>query len=222
MIDFEKARITMVDCQIRPNDVTSHDVLRAFGEVPREMFVTAAQKPLAYIDEDLAISTNGAGEDRYLMEPTPMARLVQLADVTKDCIVLDVGCATGYSTAVLSRLCNSVVALECDSELVERASRSLTELGYDNAVVVEGPLEKGYPSEGPYDAIFIGGSVDYVPDAFLSQLKEGAKLVCVEGQGNSAVAKLYLREGGVLSGRVAFNCAVRPLPGFARASEFVF
>ena len=222
MTDFEQARVNMVDCQIRPNDVTSHDVLRAFGEVPREMFVSSSQKPLAYIDEDLPISQSGTGEDRYLMEPMPMARLLQLLDVTRDCIVLDVGCATGYSTAILSQLCNSVVALECDSELVERASRSLTELGYDNAVVVEGPLEKGYASEGPYDAIFIGGAVEFLPDVYATQLKEGGKLVYVEGFGNAATAKLCVREGDVLSGRTAFNCAVRQLPGFAREEEFIF
>ena len=99
MIDFEKARMTMVDCQIRPNDVTDRAILQAFMDVRRENFVSAAQKPLAYIDEDIPVSTEGA--DRFLMEVTSMAKLVQLADIRQDNIVLDIGCATGYSTAIL-------------------------------------------------------------------------------------------------------------------------
>jgi len=220
VIDFEKARMTMVDCQIRPNDVTDRAILQAFMDVPREDFVSAAQRPLAYIDEDLPVSTEG--DDRYLMEVTTMAKLVQLADIEADNIVLDIGCATGYSTAVLSRLCNSVVAVESDEHLAGRAGESLIEGGFDNAVVVHGPLEKGLSKEGPYDVIYIGGAVSELPEGLTGQLKEGGRLVVVEGTGNAGVARLYTRHGDALSGRTAFNSAVKPLPGFEAKPEFVF
>ncbi len=220
MMDFDKARTTMVDCQVRPNDVTDYKVLEAFSSVPREAFVSAAQKPLAYIDEDLAVSSGGS--TRYLMEAMSMSKLIQLAEIGKDSIVLDIGCATGYSTAIISTLCDSVVALESDDELAEQATQTLTELGYDNAAVVSGELKLGYAKEGPYDVIFIGGAVETLPEALGKQLKEGGRLVVVEGTGNAGVAKLYIREGDNLGARVAFNCAVMPLPGFEKAEEFVF
>ncbi|MGI9363650.1 MAG: protein-L-isoaspartate O-methyltransferase family protein [Rhizobiaceae bacterium] len=219
-IDYDKARQTMVDCQIRPNDVTSPAVLRAFLSVPREAFVSAAQKPLSYIDEDLPLSE--FAPSRYLMEAMSLSKLIQLADVQPDDIVLDVGCATGYSTAVLSKLCSSVVAVESDEHLANQASQNLMDLGCDNAVVTNGPLETGLASEGPYDVIFVGGSVETLPDTFSGQLKEGGRLVVVEGTGNSGVAKLYQLENGILGGQTAFNCAVMPLPGFEKAKEFVF
>ena len=220
MIDFEKARLNMVDCQIRPNDVTDHDIIAAFLHVPREKFVSAAQKPLAYIDEDLPVSSSGT--DRYLMETMSMSKLIQLAEIDEDNIVLDVGCATGYSTAVLSRLCNSVVAVETDETLAEQASQTLLELGYDNAVVVNSPMQNGFAKEGPYDVIFVGGAVETVPDQLADQLKEGGRMVVVEGTGNTGVARVYSKVDGYLSARTAFNCAVMPLPGFEAASGFVF
>jgi len=220
MIDFEKARLNMVDCQIRPNDVTDHDIIAAFLHVPREKFVSAAQKPLAYIDEDLPVSASGT--DRYLMETMSMSKLIQLAEIEEDNIVLDVGCATGYSTAVLSRLCNSVVAVETDETLAEQASQTLLELGYDNAVVVNSPMQNGFAKEGPYDVIFVGGAVETVPDQLAGQLKEGGRMVVVEGTGNTGVARVYSKVDGYLSARTAFNCAVMPLPGFEAASGFVF
>ena len=220
MIDFEKARETMVDCQIRPSDVTNHNIIAAFLAVPREAFVSAAQKPLAYIDEDLPLSSDGTS--RYLMEAMTMSKLIQLAGIEEDNIVLDIGCATGYSTAVLSKLCTSVVALESDATLADQATQTLIDLGYDNAAVVNGPLEQGYAKEGPYDVIFIGGAVQFLPEGIIQQLKDGGRLVVVEGTGNAGVARLFRREHGSVSGMTAFNCAVMPLPGFETAEEFTF
>ncbi len=221
MIDYEQARTKMVDCQLRPNNVTDFAVLDAFFSVPREEFVPARNRELAYIDEDIAVHADTVDAfKRYLMEPMSTARLIQLANIQKNDIVLDVGCSTGYSAAILSLLCNSVVALESDDSLAQQAQDRLTEFSYDNAVVVSGPLERGYPAEGPYDVIYIGGAVDFVPGALFSQLKDGGTLVVVEGHGNAGVARLYVKAGEVVSGRPVFNCAVKSLPGFQAAKEF--
>ncbi len=220
MIDFEKARITMVDCQIRPNDVTSYPVLEAFGSVPREAFVPKSLRSIAYIDEDIVLPAENG--QRYLMEAMSMSRMVQLAEITADDIVLDVGCGTGYSSAVLSQLCNSVVAIESDPTLAELATKNLLDQGHDNVVVLQAPLEKGLAKEGPFDVIFFGGAVEELPATFKDQLKDGGRMVVVEGTGNTGIARIYLRVGDVVSGRNAFNCAVKPLPGFEKTAEFAF
>ena len=219
--DFQDLRTKMVDNQIRTTDVTDLAVIDAFLTVPREAFVPAARQVLAYIDEDQLLESEG-DQPRYLMEPSPFAKLVQLAGVKKTDVVLDVGCGTGYSAAILSKLAGSVIGLESDSVLSAAATTRLAELGYDNVVIVSGELPAGYPSEAPYDVILIEGAVDFVPDALLGQLKDGGRLVAVEGRGNASVARIYVKENGVASGRGVFNTADRPLPGFERVPQFEF
>ncbi|MGO4837533.1 protein-L-isoaspartate O-methyltransferase, partial [Rhizobiaceae sp. 2RAB30] len=150
--DFSEQRAKMVDGQVRTTDVTNAALLAAMGSVPREAFVDDKHKALAYIDEDLEIAAATADSaPRYMMEPSPFAKLVQLADVRPGDVVLDIGCGTGYSAAVLSRLASSVIALESDSALAERAVSTLAALGFDNVAVVLGALPQGYAGEAPYD-----------------------------------------------------------------------
>lgn len=221
-MNFEAARIKMVDNQIRTTDVTSHAVLAAFLSVPREEFVTAAMKPLAYIDTDIELPASGSGDRRYLMEPSPLAKLLQLAEISKTDKVLEVGSGTGYGAAVLSMLAASVVALESDAALASRASETLARLGHANVTVVNGELEKGHAAGAPYDVIFIHGAVETIPEALIAQLSDGGRLIAVIGYGNASRAHLLLRENGKTSERPAFNTAVKPLPGFRLAREFVF
>lgn len=217
MIDYKAARTKMVDNQIRTTDVTSREVLDAFLTVPREEFVPAAARPLAYIDNDVQIAPG-----RYLMEPSPLAKLVQLAEIAPGDVVLEVGCGTGYASAVLSKLGSSVVALESDAALAATATETLARLGYDNVAVVTGDLEAGYAPEAPYDVVFVHGAVEVLPGALFSQLRDGGRLVVVEGYGNASQARLYIKEGGRVAERNVFNTAVKPLPGFRKAKEFVF
>ena len=130
MIDFAVVRRNMVESQIRPNKVTDPLLLAALLEIPREQFLPKSRRGVAYVDEDIEV-----GEGRYLMEPMVLARLLQAAEIKPTDIALDIGCATGYSTAVLARLANSVVALEADAELAALASENLIELGVANAAL---------------------------------------------------------------------------------------
>lgn len=223
MEDFAAARQKMIDSQLRTEGVTDYAVLAAMGEIPREQFVPSRIRPLAYIDEDLSVKdAEGELPARYMMEPAPFARLIQAAEVLPADIVLDIGCATGYSTAVLARLADSVVAIEVDAELAALAGENLVDLGVANAAVVSGPLAAGYPSEGPYDVIFLGGAVEVVPDALFAQLKDGGRLVAVVGYGLAAEATLFTRTGDDIGCRPMFNAHLRPLPGFEKPKAFVF
>lgn len=222
MVDFAKARATMVDCQIRTVDVTDYDVLDAFMAVPREEFVPDALKPLAYIDEDLLVSAAGA-PPRYVMEPGPLARLLQLADILPTDRVLDLGTASGYSAAIIARLAARVVAVEPDAGLAEAARASLARLGIDNVDIVSMPLRDGHAAAAPYDVIVVEGAIEELPPALADQLAEGGRIVAVVGSnGLAAKATVYTRSGDTLSGRPVFNTHVRPLSEFARPRSFVF
>lgn len=218
-LDYAALRTKMVDGQLRTTDVTDLAILDAVLAVPREEFVPPRLRPLAYIDEDLEIGQSGQAA-RYIMEPSPFARLVQLAEISPTDVVLDVGCGTGYSSAILARLAGAVIALEEDPSLADAAQANLERLDYHGVAVVRGPLASGYKAEAPYDVILLEGAVEQVPTALLDQLKDGGRLIAVEGSGNAAVAKVYLKAGTAISARRAFNAAVRPLPGFETVREF--
>jgi protein-L-isoaspartate(D-aspartate) O-methyltransferase len=216
-MDFAAARRNMVDRQLRTNKVFDEAVLEALGQVPREAFVPQGLRSAAYVDEDVAV-----GKGRFLIEPMVFARLLQAAEIQRTDLVLDLGCGPGYSTAVLSRLANMVVALECDRGLAQRTADALTNLRIDNAVVVEGLLERGWAAQAPYNVILLGGAAARIPEAVLNQLAEGGRLAGVETRGGIGRAMLYLRHRGVISGRPLFDAAVPILPGLAVEPHFVF
>lgn len=219
-IDYTKLRDNMVEGQIRTSDVTKAAVIDAFREVPRERFVPEEWRYLAYIDEDIAV---GDGETRrHLMEPAPLARLIQLAELRPEDHVLEIGTATGYSAALISRIAGTVIALESDGMLAGAARENLLALGCDNVTVVEGPLPAGHDAGAPYDVIFINGAVDFVPEALFGQLRDGGRLVAIVGRGNTGMATLWRSSKDGLSSWRAFNAAVAPLAGFERAPSFEF
>ncbi len=218
MTDFADARRNMVECQLRPNKVTDPRIVAAMSELPRERFVPPAHQCAAYSDEDLPL-----GRGRSLMEPMVLARLLQLAEIQEGDVVLDIGCNTGYSAAVLARLAGTVVALESDSAFAASATELLTELGCDNVVVVEGPLASGYPSQAPFDVIFIDGAGADLPGTLCEQLKEGGRLVAVQaGAEGIGQATLWMRTAGCEGRRAAFDAATPQLPEFAAKEAFVF
>ena len=218
MADFAAARQHMVDSQIRTNKVTDPGLLSAMADVPRERFLDRQLHGIAYIDEDLAI-----GGGRYLMEPMVLARMIQALDLDSGDVVLDVGCASGYSSAVLARLATAVVALECDGALAREATENFAEIGVDNVVVVEDELSHGHAEQAPYQAIFLNGAVPELPDGLIGQLAEGGRLCAVvhDGTGSGRVVRA-VRHDVTVARRVLFDANVPPLPGFDREPGFVF
>jgi len=172
---------------------------------------------VAYIDNDIEIAPG-----RYMMAPSPLAKMLQLAEIRPADSVLDLGAGTGYVSALLANIAGSVVALESDAELAAQARTNLEAIGLGNVVVVEGELAAGCPSKAPYDVIFVNGAVETIPDAQFSQLKQGGRLVAVVGRGQSSGAHVFVREGDAHSQRFAFNASVRMLPGFEKLAEFQF
>jgi len=207
----------MVDGQIRTTDVTSHSVLSAFLSVPRETFVPDSMKALAYIDEDLQVAPG-----RYLMDPSPLAKLLQLAEIGREDVVLEIGAGTGYVSALLARLAGSVVAVESDEQLAATAQANLAKVGAANVKVVHGPLEAGYAKDAPYNLIFFSGAVENVPEALFDQLHEVGRVIAVVGRGHSARAHVFVKAAGSVSTSSVFNASIKLLPGFEKAREFVF
>ncbi|MCW5723925.1 MAG: protein-L-isoaspartate O-methyltransferase [Maricaulaceae bacterium] len=217
MSDFAAERRRMLDGQIHTADVTDRRLLAAFGATPRERFIPRARAALAYADTEVETAAG-----RWLMRPRDMAKLIHAAAVQADEVVLDLACGRGYSTAVLSRMAETVVGLESDPELAARAGKLLAETGCDNAVVIEGDLKAGAPSHGPFDVIFVNGAVEEVPHAWLEQLAMGGRLAVVVRKGAAGRALVYTRSAAGFGSRPVFDAAPPVLPGFARAPGFAF
>jgi protein-L-isoaspartate(D-aspartate) O-methyltransferase len=221
MVDFAAARRMMVDGQVRTSDVTDHRIIGAMLELPRERFVAEVHAKLAYFDIDVP-ATTATRTGRRLLKPMVLAKMVQAAQIGEDDLVLEVGCATGYSTAVLARLARAVAALEEDEALVQTADANLRALGFANVTVVGGPLTEGWAPRAPYDAIFVNGAVEFVPRALCGQLAEGGRMAAVVGRAPISRAMLYRCVGGDVSGWPIFDAAAPLLPGFAVPPAFVF
>jgi protein-L-isoaspartate(D-aspartate) O-methyltransferase len=215
-MDFAQARRMMVQGQVRTADVTNLALVDAMAELPRERFVPTEHASLAYLDRDIPA---GGKSGRFLMQPRVLAKLLQEAVVVAEDRVLDVGCATGYSTLLLAHLAKTVVGLECDPDLAAKARQMVTAA---NAEVVEGPLDAGWPARAPYDLILLNGAVEQEPARLFGQLAEGGRLLCVRKSGPIGHAMLYRAVRGDVSGRPIFDASVTLLPGFAKAPSFVF
>ncbi len=218
MTDMSAARAFMVEGQVRTNDVTDKRITEIMGRLERERFVPPAKLPLAYADTCVEVKPG-----RFLLDPRSFAKLAQLAEIQETDRVLDVACATGYSTAVLCGLSADVVTLEEDEELAKFAApilRSSQKLGRLYGVV--GPHKGGAAGQAPFDVIFVNGAVEEVPQAWVDQLKEGGRMVVIVSEGPVGKAYFCVRKAGALSRRFAFDATVPVLPGLERSRSFVF
>ncbi len=207
-MDFSTARYNMVESQIRPNGITNVELISALAEIERENFVPDARKAVSYADEDLQV-----GNDRFLLEPMVLGRLLQMAEIKESDLVLDVGPATGYSTAVISKLAESVVGIEQDTALCEQAGDTLLEMGIANAAIICGEHVKGVASEAPFDVIVLNGRVSEVPQALFDQLEEGGRLVGVVGDKYLAKATVYTKDKGQMVSHSVFDASALALSG---------
>jgi len=215
MTDFTARRTMMVDTQVRPSDVTKFPIIEAMLTVPREEFVPAAQREAAYMGENLEL-----GEGRVLLEPRTLAKMLDALNITKNELVLDVGCALGYSSAVIAHMAEAVVAVEEDEDMATEAQEGLVASGADNAVVHTGPLAEGAPKHGPYDVIAVQGGVMEVPQALVDQLKDGGRMTCLFMDGALGEVRVGYKRGDTMSWRMVFNASAPVLKGFDRAPVF--
>lgn len=217
MDDFTARRITMVDTQVRPHDVTKFPVINAMLATPREAFVPADARGLAYVDGPVTLS----GE-RVLLDARSIGKMLDALEVTPKDLVLEIGAGMGYTTALLAHMAEAVVAVEEDADLASEAEAALSAQQVDNAMIVQAPLVAGSPKHGPFDAIVIFGGVSQIPQSVVDQLKENGRIMAIFMKGALGEARLGRKIDGRVSWRMDFNATAPVLPGFAAAPAFEF
>ena len=215
MIDYTAARNAMVDCQVRPADVTRYSVIEAMLAVPREMFVPRAHREVAYAEMQVPM-----GPGRVLLDARTFAKMLDAVELRAGELVLDVGAGYGYSAAVAAKIAGTVVALEQDGDLAQHLGDTMARLEVDNVLVERGPLVAGVPGSGPYDVILVECGVETVPQALLDQLAEGGRLAAIRMDGVLGRCRIWRRSGDTVSSRAAFDATAPVLPGFDAARPF--
>ena len=221
MIDYSKARDYMIKGQILPGGVSDHAIIRSFSDLPREMFVPEKLQQIAYTDKNVSL-----GQGRYLISPLMYARLLQEAVPRIDDVVLDVGSASGYGSAILSSLVTMIIALENNKRQMDKASRMWSKLELCNIMLIESSgITKGYAQQAPYSLIIINASIPSVPECLLDQLAPEGRLVCFVRDENAYFghgALYYKAKNGCISSKRLFDAAIPYLEEFYQESSFNF
>lgn len=217
MSDYSVRRKIMVDTQVRPSDVTKFPIIDAMLSVPRELFVPRAVKESAYIGENCTLTVG-----RVVLEPRTLAKMLDTLDIRRNELVLDIGSGLGYSSAVIARMAEAVVALEEESEFASEAEGLLNEIGADSVLVQSGALVSGAPQHGPFDVIILQGGVEQIPDGVLAQLKDGGRIGAIFMDGALGEVRIGYKINARLNWRFAFNAGAPVLPGFEKTAVFSF
>lgn len=176
LTDFAAEREAMVERQIAGRGISDPKILEAFRSVPREEFLAADYRDLAYGDHPLPIESG-----QTISQPYIVALMIQAAEIRPGDVVLEVGAGSGYAAAVMSRIAGKVVAIERQHDLVEVARERIRRLGYDNVQIVEGDGTRGWPPQAPYDSILAAASGSHVPPQWVEQLAQRGRIVMPVG-----------------------------------------
>lgn len=218
MSNVELARFNMIEQQIRPWDVLDTRILDLMEAMPREAFVPEAYKNVAYADIDIPI---GHGES--MLAPKYVGRFLQALNPHEGDIALEVGCGTGYVTALLARVCRHVYGVDIHQDFVDTTAANLKAQGIDNVTLETGDAANGWDAHGPYDVIFISGSIPKLSENFQNSLNRGGRMVAIIGDGPIMEATFISRVGqDQWRKEVLFETEIQPLSNTAKPERFIF
>ena len=217
MTEMAEARNAMVDSQLRTNDVIEPALVAAFRATPRENFLPASARAVAYADFEPE-----AAPGRRLMSPRDLGKLLAAVEPRRGERALELAGATGYGAAILARCVQSVVTLDPSPDLSFAARAALDKSGLANVTAVCTDAKAGWPDAAPYDVIVLNGAAEYVPQTWLDQLAEGGRLGEIVREGAAGQARVYLKTGGKCAYRIAFDAQPHRAPGLTRERTFAF
>lgn len=217
-MDIELARANMIESQVRTWEVLDQRILDLLSAVKRERFVPSARRDLAFADLEIPL-----GHGEVMLAPKLEARMIQSLALKPTDRVLEIGTGTGYTAALMARLCAHVYTIELIAEFASAATQRLAAEGFGNVTVEQGNGAAGWARHAPYDAIVLTGSVPVVPEEFRQQLSPGGRLLAVVGQPPIMTATLITHVGGgAFSSEGLFETRIPPLRQAREPERFVF
>ena len=217
-MSYESRRHRMISGQLQACDSFNEKILDSFRKIPRELFMPAPLKEVAYVDGSLPLSVT-----RRLMAPLMLAQILKRAPLQKNHTIMIVGGGTGYSAAILSPFVETIFLVESEGALMKEAQKNLEALYVENVVFSETPLEAGLPQQAPFDFILIEGGLSEVPDTFFHQLQpEGMLVTCLVSAPLRGEWILFKREDYTVHKEKIGDGYLPLLTEFAKTTEFDF
>lgn len=210
-MDFEKARLNMVEQQVRPWDVLNPRVLAVIGEIPREVFAPEQYKNLAYVDTLIPL---GEYENHpcEMAKPVIDGRILQEMDVQEDDLILEIGTGSGYLTACLAKLGRHVDSVDISEEMTALAEKNLQQLDINNINLSTGDASEGWDQKRSYDVIVISAAMTSIPDSYKKLLKLNGRLFIVTGEAPAMTAHRVTRTGdNQWSTEELFETSIEPM-----------
>jgi len=199
MSDYLNMRVNMVNNQLKPFAVTEPSILNAFRDIPRELFSQYMNESNIYSDNLTFLNRKRKYENRYYLSPAVFAKMLQISEIKSTDKVMEIGCLTGYSTAILSKLCSKVYGIDCEEELIELAKENTKKLNLNNVKFIHSTLKDGYPKGAPYNLIFINGSIQYLPDSIIEQVHKDGSIISIENENDLGNVVIYKKSGKYLN-----------------------
>ena len=207
----------MVEGQIKPLGNISKQVMDAFLSIPRDQFVPLELKNFAYLEKNIELS-NG----RFLLKPSLIAKIISLADFNSSDTVLIIGSSTGYSSAILSNIAETVISIEEDDQLVNFSETIVLDKKIDNVVFLKKDLNEGCPEHGPFNKILIEGAVEDIPSYLFDQIDENGKMIAIIANGDLSEVREYNKVEENIGSKFLFNCEAPKLKAFNKTDSFNF
>ncbi len=207
----------MVEGQIKPLGNISNQIMNAFLSIPRDQFVPLEFKNFAYLEKNIEL-----GNDRFLLKPSLIAKIISLADFNSSDTVLIIGSSTGYSSAILSNIAETVISIEEDDQLVKFSETMVLHKKIDNVVFLKKDLNEGCPEHGPFNKILIEGAVEDIPNYLFEQLDENGKMIAIIANGELSEVREYNKVEENIGSKFLFNCEAPKLKAFNKTDSFNF
>ena len=216
-MDLNHLNKNMVEGQIKPLGNISDQVLNAFISMPRDLFVPTELKNLSYLEKNIDLDN-----DRFLLKASLIAKIISIADFNSNDTVLIIGSSTGYSSAILSNIAETVISIEEDDGLVNFSESVVLNKEIDNVVFLKKELNKGCPEHGPFNKILIEGSIESVPDHLFQQLDENGKMIAMIVNGDLSEVREFNKVGDNIGSKFLFSCEAPKLNAFNKTDSFNF
>ena len=208
----------MIEQQIKPWNVFDQRLLGAMSTVPREKFVPEAHRNLAYADIAIPL-----GHNQSMLAPRELARMIQALDLTGYEKVLEIGCGSGYASALLSKLVRKVYSVDIISDFVKDSQKRLKQLAFNNVFIEEVDAADGWLAQAPYDAILITSALPELTDSLKRSLTSQGKVAAVLGTAGSFTVNIcQLSDDKQWRCEALFPLNATPMLNTEQPNQFVF
>ena len=216
-MEINTDNLRMVNGQIKPINGMTEKLVSIFNSLNRENFIPEEFKQSAYVEKNLVLSNQ-----RVILKPELIARIAMYIDLNENENVLILGSTTGYLTAVLSLIAETVIVVEEDDSYIKSSELSIKENNLNNVIYINKNISNGCVEQSPFNAIIIEGAVDHVPQKLLNQLEKGGRLLAIVSENGLCNAKMFTRKETMFYSKQLFPCSLPVLPSFKEKNIFSF